>query len=698
MGCLFYINRKESHLKKLTLVITEKPSVAFAYANVLGVKEKKDGYIEGNGYLVSWCLGHLDELAPPDYYDEKYAVWRKEDLPILPGKKWKHIITKPKQAQFNVLKELMLREDVSEVVNACDAGREGELIFRNLYEIAGCKKPMKRLWLSSMEEDAIRDGFANLHDGAEYDGLYKAALCRVQADWLVGMNATRLFSVLYHRTLNVGRVVSPTLAMIVQREAEISAFQSEPFFTPSLKCGGIEIEGERFADKEAAMKVLDDCDANATVTKIDRQEKSRKAPALFDLTTLQREANRRCGYTAQQTLDYLQSLYEKKLCTYPRTDSRYLTDDMKGAVKAIVLRAAEICGVDAPENFDASAVCDSRKVTDHHAIVPTATAACVGMNDLPEGEAKILGLVCWSVLRAVAEDYRYEEIAITLESGGHTFTFTGKTVLALGWMAYEKKERSVRIPDLTEGQDLVITDLTVKEGKTSPPAHYTEDTLLADLERAASKDMPEDAERKGIGTPATRAAIMEKLVAGGFITRKTAHKRTRLMPTQAAVSLITVLPEQLKSPLLTAEWENRLKMIERGELSPAAFIYEIEQMLRELVYEATPIPGAEVLFPSGRTVVGKCPRCGGDVTESRSGNGFFCESNECRFALWKDNRYLAGKHIELTKDMAKTLLSEGQVMVRGMYSERTDTTYDAMLVLDDDGKRMRYKVSFDYGD
>ncbi len=694
MGCLFYIDRKENHLKKLTLVITEKPSVAFAHAAVLGVKEKKDGYIEGNGYLISWCLGHLDELAPPDYYDEKYSVWRKEDLPILPGKTWKYVIAKPKQAQFKVLKGLMEREDVTEIVNACDAGREGELIFRNLYNIVGCKKPMKRLWLSSMEEDAVREGFQNLHDGAEYDGLYYAALCRAQADWLVGMNATRLFSVLYHRTLNVGRVISPTMAMIVQREAEISAFQSEPFYIPTLKCGGIEVSGERRDDKADAQKVLDDCGPNATVTKIERTEKSTKAPALFDLTTLQREANRRCGFTAQQTLDYLQALYEKKLCTYPRTDSRYLTDDMAGAVQAITLRAAELCGVAAPEAFNAAAVCDSGRVTDHHAIVPTATAAGLGLDELPEGEAKILGLVCWGVLRAVADDYRYAETVVTLESGGHTFTLKEKAVLDLGWMRYEKKEHADKLPDFVEGQVLTIRDSAIKEGKTTPPSHYTEDTLLFDLERAGSKDMPEGAERKGIGTPATRAAMLEKLIAGGYVARKTAHKRVRLVPTQAAISLVTVLPEQLRSPLLTAEWENRLKMVERGELSPAAFIYDIEQMLRELVYNAKPVPGSEDLFPSGRPVIGKCPRCGGDVTESR--NGFFCESNECRFALWKDNRYLTDKRIELTRDMAKALLDEGQVMVHGMYSQRTDTTYDALLVLADDGQHMRYKVSFDY--
>ena len=682
----------------MRLIITEKPSVAYAYAAALGVKEKKDGYIEGNGCIISWCLGHLEEMAAPEVYDQKYAVWRKEDLPIIPGKTWKYVIAKPKQAQFKVLKALMDREDVSEVVNACDAGREGELIFRNLYSIAGCQKPMKRLWLSSMEEDAIREGFENLHDGAEYDGLYHAALCRAQADWLVGMNATRLFSVLYHRTLNVGRVVSPTLALLVQREAEIAAFEPTPFYTPIVKCGGIEVSGERCENKADAQKVLDGMSDSMTVVKIERAEKRVKPPALFDLTTLQREANRRCGFTAQQTLDYLQSLYEKKLCTYPRTDSRYLTDDMEGMVKALTLRAAELCSVDVSDPVNPSALCNSKKVTDHHALVPTATAAGMGMDDLPAGERKVLGLVCWGVLRAVAGDYRYEEVTATLESGGQTFSIKGKTVIDLGWMRYEKKERDQELPELKEGQVLSITDASVKPGKTVAPSHYTEDMLLGEMERIGSKELPDDVERKGIGTPATRAAVLEKLVAGGFVSRKVIHKQPRLIPSQAATSLITVLPEQLQSPLLTAEWENRLKMVERGELSPAMFMYEIEQMVREMIADAKPVPGSDVLFPSGRPVIGKCPRCGGDVTESRNGAGFFCESNECRFGLWKDNRYLTGKRIELTKEMAKALLDEGQVFVRGMYSPRTDTTYDAMLVLADDGERMRYKVSFDYGE
>ena len=697
--CLVLHIRKGINLNKLTLIITEKPSVAHAYAAVLGVKEKKDRYIAGNGYLISWCLGHLEEFAPPEYYDDKHSVWRKEDLPILPGKSWKYLITKPKQAQFKILKGLMEREDVSAIVNACDAGREGELIFRNLYNMLGCKKPMKRLWLSSMEEDAIREGFNNLHDGAEYDGLYKAAFCRAQADWLVGMNATRLFSVLYHRTLNVGRVISPTLAMLVQREAEIGSFKSTPFFSVELAIESGTAVSERIDDRSAAETLSAGCTGmTAMVKSVERKERSEKAPTLYDLTTLQREANRLLGYTAQQTLDYLQSLYEKKLCTYPRTDSRYLTDNMQSVIPGLVSISGTLCEVTAPKDICTKQVCNSEKVTDHHAVILTAAAGIEDISALPAGERNILQLVALGLLRAVSGDYRYEETTVTLVCGGTEFTMKGRQLLSVGWQQYGRLQKHNELPDFAPGQVIPVLDTSVREGKTTPPKRYTEDTLLADMENAGSKDMPEDAERKGIGTPATRAAMLEKLIAAGFVARKKEKKTVQLIPSQTAVSLISVLPEQLRSPLLTAEWEQRLKMVERDKLSPAVFIGEIEQMLRELVYTAEALPGAETLFPSDRPVVGKCPRCGSAVTESRKGDGFFCESNTCRFALWKDNRYLTAKRITLTRDMVKGLLDEGQVMIRGMYSSKTDTTYDAMLVLADDGQRMRYRVSFDYAE
>ena len=676
------------------LIITEKPSVAQSIATALGIKNRKNGYIEGNGWLISWCLGHLAELADADVYDEKYGKWSLADLPIIPVN-WRYVVPGSKKEQFLLVRDLMNREDVSEVVNACDAGREGELIFRNVYALANCKKPMKRLWLASMEEDAIRESFENLHDGAEFNGLYHAALARAKADWIVGINATRLYSMLYHRTLNVGRVMSATLSMLAQRQSEIDDFESKSFYTPVLTCNGVEFSGDRFESEEDAAAIADTCELGAIVTSVEREEKTVKAPPLFDLTTLQREANRRCGYTAQQTLDYLQSLYEKQLCTYPRTDSRYLTDDMEGMVKTITLRAAEICKEDAPDLANPSVVCDSSQVSDHHAIVPTATAAGLGLDKLPDGESVILALICWSVLRAVAGDYRYAETTVTVESGGHFFTVKDKEVLELGWMLYEPKERNHALPAYFEHQMLDVTS-SVKEGHTSSPKDYTEDTLLAAMEKAGSGNMPEDAERKGIGTPATRAGILEKLVATGFIVRKKYRKLVRLIPTQAGVSLSRILPEQLRSPEMTAEWEHRLKLIERGEFTETAFLEEITDMIRDLVADATPVPGADQLFPSGKPVIGKCPRCGGNVTESRA--GYFCESMDCKFALWKDNQYLAAKRINLTPDRARTLLEDGQVMVHGMYSDRTGNKFDAMLVLADDGEHMRYKLSFDYAD
>ena len=674
------------------LVVCEKPSVAASIAAVLDAKKREDGFLMGNGYLVSWCFGHLAELADADAYDEKYGKWRKEDLPILPDV-WQYTVARDKQKQLTLLRTLMNRDDVTEVINACDAGREGELIFRTVYNLNNCRKSMKRLWISSMEDEAIRSGFENLKDGAEYDNLYASALCRSKADWLVGINATRLFSVMYHRTLNVGRVVSPTLALLVQREAEISAFQPEPFYTVNLGFGDFSAAGERMKDKEEAKQVSERCKGqSAQVTSVTQTEKTEKAPALYDLTTLQRDANRLLGYTAQQTLDYLQSLYEKKLCTYPRTDSRYLTDDMEDSVKPLVLCAAGILNADAPNVF-AKQVCNSRKVSDHHAIVPTMASGETDMNALPAGEREILRLVARQVLLAVSEPFIYRETVITMDCGGTEFTAKGKTVVRMGWRAFTEKEMQDKIvPTLSEGQVLSVSSSEVKEGKTTPPKHYTEDLLLSAMETAGKEDMPEDAERKGIGTPATRAGIIEKLISAGFAERKSAKKAVNLIPSAAGVSLITVLPEELQSPLLTAEWEQRLKEIERGEMEADVFLSGIFAMVTELVRDCVPIDGAEVLFPSGRPVVGKCPRCGADVTESK--NGYFCERRSCKFGLWRDNRFLTAKKINLTKKMVSSLLKDGRTYASGIYSEKTGKTYDAFIVLEDDGSRSSYKLDF----
>ena len=680
----------------MRLVIAEKPSVAQSIAAVLGAKQRRDGYLEGGGYIVSWCFGHLAELADAAVYNADYAKWSLKDLPIVPYS-YRFIVREDKRKQFDVLRALLRREDVSEVINACDAGREGELIFRTVYCLAGCSKPMRRLWISSMEDDAIRDGFQQLRPGRDYDGLHQSALCRAKADWLVGINATRYFSLTYGRTLNIGRVMSPTLALLVQREAEIAAFRPEPFYTVQLDCG-VAAASERMKDREAADRIAADCKAvMALVKAVERKEKTEKAPALYDLTALQREANRILGYTAQQTLDYLQALYEKKLCTYPRTDSRYLPDDMEASVPAIVSAAAAVCSTEAPETVRAKQVCNSKKVSDHHAIVPTVSAGKADISVLPLGEREVLKLAARGVLRAVSDVHRCAETVITLECAGHSFTAKGKTILAPGWKAYEQEqpEKATALPEVAEDQTLPVSAVSVKAGKTSPPKHFTEDTLLSAMESAGAKDMPEDAERKGIGTPATRASIIEKLVSSGFVERKKSKKIASLLPTATGTALITVLPEQLQSPQLTAEWEHRLKEIEGGQLAPDRFMDGIAAMLSELIQTYRPIPGAEVLFPTGRDAVGKCPRCGADVSETPK--GFFCENRSCTFALWKNSKFFSAKKKALTKSLAAELLKSGRAPLKGCWSEKTGKTYDAVVVLEDGGQRVGYKLVFGNG-
>lgn len=676
------------------LVIAEKPSVGKAIAAVLGASGREDGYFIGNGYIVSWCFGHLAELASAETYNTSYGKWCREDLPIVP-QPWRYTVHTDKNKQYELLRELLRSDDVSEVINACDAGREGELIFRTVYALAGCTKPIKRLWISSMEDSAIREGFDNLRPGSEYDALYAAALCRSRADWLVGINATRLFSVMYHRTLNVGRVMSPTLALLTQREAEIKDFTPVPFYTVHLAANGMDAASERYADKAQAESVRKSCgNGTAIVRKVERREKTEKAPALYDLTTLQRDANRILGYTAQQTLDYLQALYEAKLCTYPRTDSRFLTDDMAELVGEIAAVAAKISGQTLHE-IKSEQVCNSKKVSDHHAIVPTPTAGSTDLSARPAGEQEILKLIARRVLCAVGSPHVYAETVVTLDHGGTEFTVKGKTVLSMGWKAAdpEQEEAEKPLPELAEGQQLPVESASVKEGKTTPPKRYTEDTLLSAMESAGAKEAPEDAERKGLGTPATRAAIMEKLVSTGFVERKKQKKVVSLVPSDRGAALISVLPEQLQSPLLTAEWENRLKQIERGALTAERFLADITEMVNALVQESKPVSGAETLFPSGRPVVGVCPRCGGNVSESKT--GYFCERNDCRFGMWKDNKYLSAKKVTLTKRMATELLKNRRTFVAGIYSEKTGKTYDAFLTLKDDGVRTSFGVAFD---
>ena len=691
------------------LVIAEKPSVAQSLASVLGADQRRAGYLEGSGWLVSWCLGHLAELADAAAYDPDYAKWRLEDLPILP-ESWRFTIAKDKREQFDVLRTLLRREDVAEVVNACDAGREGELIFRTVYALAGCSKPISRLWISSMEDTAIREGFAQLRPGRDYDGLHHAALCRAKADWLVGINATRLFSVLYHRTLNIGRVMSPTLALIVQREAEIDAFKPVPFYTVALDLSGFTTASARMDKKSDAEQLKSACQGGTvTVKQVERRDKSEKPPALYDLTTLQRDANRLLGYTAQQTLDYLQNLYEKKLCTYPRTDSRYLTSDMAEGLPVLVNLAANAMpfrkGI--AISCDAAAVINDKKVTDHHAVIPTRNIREADLSALPVGERAILELVALRLLCAVAPPHIYAETSVTVACAGAKFTAKGRTVKQPGWRALDAAYRATMksapeqdgnsedkaLPELAEGQELPVAGAAVKEGKTTPPKHFTEDTLLSAMETAGKDDMPEEAERKGLGTPATRAGILEKLVSTGFLERKKSKKTVQLLPSHDAISLITVLPEQLQSPLLTAEWEYRLGEIERGQLAPEDFMAEITVMLKELVGTYQVIKGSEYLFAPPREVVGKCPRCGGEIAEMQK--GFFCQDQSCKFAIWKNNNWWAAKRKQPTKAIVAALLKDGRAHVTGLYSEKSGKTYDATVVLEDTGQYVNFKLDFD---
>ena len=685
----------------MQLVIAEKPSVAQSIAAVLGARTKHDGYQEGNGYVVSWCFGHLAGLADADVYDQKYAKWRRADLPIIP-ELFEFRVATDKKGQFERLKQLMHRGDITAVINACDAGREGELIFRTVYYLAECQKPMKRLWISSMEDDAIREGFRQLKDGAEYEGLYQSAICRAEADWLVGINATRLFSLMYGTKLNIGRVISPTLALVVQREAEISAFVPEPYYTVKLNMG-FDAETEKEKNKAIAEAVAESCTGkNARVRAVERKEKQENPPALYDLTTLQRDANRILGYTAKQTLDYLQQLYEKKLCTYPRTDSRYLSDDMEMSVLKLSEVAAELCQVQIPEYVDTKRVCNSKKVTDHHAIVPTASATKEAFDKLPMGERGVLKMIAQGLLKSTAKPYRYAETIVTIECAGHVFKAKGKTILDSGWKAYESgnKDKFQQLPELTEGQLLQPSRAEVKEGQTKPPKHYTEDTLLSSMETAGAKDMPEDAERKGLGTPATRAGILEKLVSAGFAERKKLQKHTHLIPTDMGTALITVLPEQLQSPQLTAEWEHCLSRIHKREMEPREFMAGISELVADLVANYQPVEGADVLFPkreqhthrNNRTAVGKCPRCGHPVTANDK--GFFCDNRECRFALWRDNRFFVGKQKTLSESVARDLLEDGKSLLRGCYSPKTGFYYDATVVMEDDGKQTRFRMDF----
>ena len=687
----------------MQLVIAEKPTVARSIAGVIGATEKHDGYLQGNGYLVSWCIGHLVSFADAGRYDERFKKWRYEDLPILP-EMWQCIIPDEKKQQFDILRSLMEHPDVTGLICATDAGREGELIFRFVYQMAGCKKPFKRLWISSMEDSAIRDGFAHLKLGTDYDPLYQSALCRAKADWLVGINATRLFSVLYHKTLTVGRVQTPTLNLLVERDAKITNFKKEKYHIVHIGVGDADAVSSRFSDAAEASAAKAACaGAQAVCVSVTREKKTEQPPKLYDLTTLQREANRLLGFTAKQTLDYAQTLYEKKLLTYPRTDSQYLTDDMLPVAESLVSGLWGLVpfakGQNTSPQYDR--ILNSKKVSDHHAILPTAEFVKQGFNGLAESERKLMSLICYKVLCAVAGPHIYEAVTATFTCAGKEFTAKGKTILSPGWKELDHRFRpslktdsdedaeAVReLPELKEGQTFADVAASVTEHFTTPPKPYTEDTLLSAMERAGAEDMPEDAERKGLGTPATRAAILEKLVQMGFVQRK----GKQLIPTKDGINLAVVLPEALTSPQLTAEWESCLTEIAKGQADPDEFMAGIEAMMQELVKTYSCISeDKQKLFQTERIAIGTCPRCGEAVYEGRK--NYYCGNRACQFVMWKNDRFFEERRKAFTPKIAAALLKDGKAKVKGLYSMKTGKTYDGTVLLaDTGGKYVNYRV------
>ena len=700
-----YCNQKQiGGILIAKLVVAEKPSVAMSYAKVLGANSRKDGYLEGNGYLVSWCIGHLVELAPPNVYDAKYVKWSIADLPILP-QQWQYLVSASTKKQFGILQKLMHRPDVDSIVNSCDSGREGELIFRLVYQQAGCKKPFSRLWLSSMEENAIREGFAHLKPSTEYDALYNAAICRERADWMVGINASRLFSCLYNPPLAVGRVMTPVLAMTVVREAAIAAFVPEKFYTVDLELtSGCTASSRRIPEKSVAENLLEACrkEMVATIQRITRKEKSENPPQLYDLTALQRDANRLLGFTAQQTLDYAQSLYEKRLITYPRTDSRFLTEDMAASLPGLVTDVGKAFAMEKPLPIHVQQVINGSKVTDHHALLPTKSMANADLAALPAGERNVLRLIAARLLCAVGEPHRYAETTIITICAGEEFSAKGKVVLSEGWKTMERKmlgellgkqKEPAVLPDVQEQSQCSVAGAELKEGQTSPPKSYTEDTLLSAMQAAGADSMPEGVERQGIGTPATRAATIEKLVQKGFLERKGTKKTKVLLPTDKGKALITVMPEEIQSPEMTADWETKLLQIERSEMEPETFMTEIKEMISSLVTTTEAAKGANALMKS--KIIGVCPNCGKPVVEREK--GWFCENRECRFVLWKDNAFFKRLGKRLDSHVADKLLRDGRVRLKDCKSAK-GKTYNATVLLscEADG-RSKFSLEFEGG-
>ena len=670
------------------LVIAEKPSVSKSIAKVIGAYRQEDGYLEGGDCVVSWCLGHLAEYAAPEHYDERYENWRFEDLPILPVE-WKLLVHNTKKPQFNVLRKLLRSKKFDYVVNACDAGREGEAIFRRVYALAGSKLPIKRLWISSMEDAAIQQGFENLKDGAAYDNLFAASECRAKADWLIGMNGTRAFTKKYGRKQTIGRVQTPTLAMLAERQAQIKNFVKEPYYKVELFGAGVVAVSEQMAQEQDADAMQAACDGQcAVVGSIERKRVEKKPPKLYDLTTLQREANRYYGLPASQTLQAAQELYEEKLVTYPRTDSQFVTEDMRKTVESLVL------ALDG-QTVDVSCVINNSKVTDHHAILPTMQGAKCNKEKLSETKQKILSLIIWKLVQAVQPPFIYEDVLVTVCCQGQNFTAKYKEILQPGYTAKPvpfvepEKDKEVPIPKkLEQGMVIPVVRAEKKQGFTSPPKVYTEDTLLSAMETAGNKEFEKDTEKKGLGTPATRAAILEKLVSSGYVQRK----GKQMIPTEEGVAVIHNIPDYLKSASMTAEWENDLLRMERGEIKPHDFMQGIHGLIDKMLADLRQIPTVAAAPHHNKVSVGNCPVCGNPVHESKL--SFCCADRSCKFALWKESRYLANMRKTLDKKMAVDLLKKGRTHVKDFYSAKKDKTFAADLVMRVEEGRAQYSLEF----
>ena len=688
------------------LVIAEKPSVAQSYAKNLSAYKREDGYLEGESCIVSWCLGHLAEYAQPEEYDPKYEKWQFDDLPILP-ETWKLKVSKDKKKQFEVIKTLMNRSDVEYLVNGCDAGREGELIFQRVYVLAGCRKPVKRLWISSMEDAAIQKGFQTMKSEEEYKNLCMAAVCRAQADWLIGMNGTRAYTTRYFKRLVVGRVQTPTLAMLAERQERIEHFQKEAFYKVALTDGKLTVVSENIANEEAADLLAALCNGStAVVTQMKKERKKSFPPKLYDLTSLQREANRYFGYTAKRTLDMLQELYEEKLVTYPRTDSQFVTEDMKDSVEELVGKMPVLLQfVDYGQlGHGVKRVINNAKVSDHHAILPTKEAVEKGISDLPSDKKNLMMLICQQLVQATGEEYLYEQTDITVKCQEQDFKARGKIPVQMGFKEVEKafkqlcvkaepvegKEKETSIPaGYEEGMRIFPVKAEKTTHYTSPPKPFNEDTLLAAMETAGNKEFDSETEKKGLGTPATRASIIEKLVSSGYAQRK----GKQILPSTEGKELVKVMPEYLKSAVMTAEWENQLLMMEKGQITDTQFMGEITSLVRKILEVCREIPEEERRrFQTAREVIGKCPVCGCDVFEGKQ--NFYCSNRQCDFALWKENRFLGSMEKNLDKKMARELLNKACTHVKGLYSKKKDMKFDADLLLTLEDGKPRFHLEF----